>query len=361
MARLGIDLNRIEEDEKERIARLFPDFSGVKKLLLENLNSVCPLAGVGARDRGNERITLNPSREDKHVGSFSLNRESGAYRDLATGDKGSILDLYAKTLGVSCIDASRKAIEAFGLPSDWKSWKEPFLLHDATESGSRALPPVPFLATQRCPARVVSKPKWAPAPVDAAPEFRTAEGYTRKPSYVFRYQKDEGSLAFVIGRFDRTNGEKAFSFCYWTEAKQWVLGEPEEFKGKRPLFNLLAVQANGNVPVVIVEGEKKVLSGMSVPFPATWVSWAGGASSVQKTDWSPLEGRTVVLWPDHDEPGLEAMRSVWRLLKPLGCTMFLVQVPEDKSSGWDVWDSLQEDPTGREAIDLLSSVTEVER
>ena len=45
-----------------------------------------------------------------------------------------------------------------------------------------------------------------------------------------------------------------------------------------------------------------------------------GSKSPQKADWSPLEGRTVVIWPDHDEVGIEFAEAVLRLASEAGAT-----------------------------------------
>ena len=41
--------------------------------------------------KGQEYIALNPTREDRHAGSFRINIRSGQWADFATGDKGGDL------------------------------------------------------------------------------------------------------------------------------------------------------------------------------------------------------------------------------------------------------------------------------
>ncbi len=39
--------------------------------------------------RGNEWVARNPHRKDAHLGSFSINLNTGRWQDFATGDRGS--------------------------------------------------------------------------------------------------------------------------------------------------------------------------------------------------------------------------------------------------------------------------------
>jgi len=55
-----------------------------------------------------EYIALNPTRHDKHLGSFRINTLTGKWADFATGDKGGdIVSLWAYVEGISQTDAAR--------------------------------------------------------------------------------------------------------------------------------------------------------------------------------------------------------------------------------------------------------------
>ena len=89
-------------------------------------------------------------------------------------------------------------------------------------------------------------------------------------------------------------------------------------------------------PVLIVEGEKCVEAAIAQKHPAT--TWPGGCGNVKKVDLSVLEGRPVILWPDADEPGEEAMRSLAKRL-PKSCQTFWIEPPNDKPEKWDCADA----------------------
>ncbi len=82
---------------------------------------------------------------------------------------------------------------------------------------------------------------------------------------------------------------------------EFVLGEPPFAKGK-PLYGLTAILANQELPVVLCEGEKAADALTQAGICATT---SGGSTSALKADWSPLANRTVLIWPDADEPGMK--------------------------------------------------------
>jgi CHC2 zinc finger len=84
----------------------------------------------------------------------------------------------------------------------------------------------------------------------------------------------------------------------------------------RPLFNLPALlAAEADALVYVVEGEPCVDALTSVGLLATTSS--GGASNPHRSDWTPLAGRRVVVWPDNDEPGVRYAQEVTTSLRAL--------------------------------------------
>lgn len=52
--------------------------------------------------RSGEYLALNPTRDDKNLGSFRINIRTGQWADFATGDKGGdLISLYAYIRGLS--------------------------------------------------------------------------------------------------------------------------------------------------------------------------------------------------------------------------------------------------------------------
>lgn len=68
------------------------------------------------RMSGDNLLALNPTREDRRIGSFSINTRTGLWADFATGDRGGdIISFYAYLHGVSQIDAARELAGILGV------------------------------------------------------------------------------------------------------------------------------------------------------------------------------------------------------------------------------------------------------
>lgn len=71
------------------------------------------------------------------------------------------------------------------------------------------------------------------------------------------------------------------------------------------------------------------------------VTSQGGSQAAGKADWTPLAGRDVLIWPDHDAPGAAYAEAVARLAQKAGAaSVRVVDVPQDWPAGWDVADEL---------------------
>src|SRR5208283_766286 len=70
------------------------------------------------------------------------------------------------------------------------------------------------------------------------------------------------------------------------------------------------------------------------------IAWPNGASNAKKADWTPLQGRSVLLWPDRDDAGRKAMAEIAEILLTLGCVVKVLQV--QGSDGWDAADAVSE-------------------
>ena len=66
--------------------------------------------------------------------------------------------------------------------------------------------------------------------------------------------------------------------------------------------------------MLIVEGEKAADAAGALFPDYVAITWPNGGKAAGKADWQPLSGRDVVLWPDADAPGRDAMATVARCL-----------------------------------------------
>lgn len=108
-------------------------------------------------------------------------------------------------------------------------------------------------------------------------------------------------------------------------------------------FPLYGLETLGDAKqVIVVEGEK-CRDALANETARVVLSWAGGTQGVKHTDWSPLGGRNVVIWPDADAPGLGTANEIAALLVDLGCTVRVMDVMrDDPPKGWDAADAIRD-------------------
>lgn len=175
------------------------------------------------------------------------------------------------------------------------------------------------------------------------------------------YKTKAGKAALFIERFDKKDGSKEVKpRCY---AKNKETGEevwlPANLFEETPLYNLENYKESTDKPVLIVEGEKTAEAAKGL-FPDYWVTtWSGGCCQVKKVKIKDLEGRSVYLLPDNDEPGRKAMQKMALRLQELGCKNHIVDIPEAEfPKGWDVADEFPEGWSVDKLSELLSTAPE---
>jgi hypothetical protein len=84
------------------------DFDRVNRAALAQLLSLLRTWLPGGRTENGEYVGRNPTRNDRHLGSFKVNLRSGVWSDFAMGDAGSDpISLYAYLNGLSQLEAAR--------------------------------------------------------------------------------------------------------------------------------------------------------------------------------------------------------------------------------------------------------------
>ena len=91
------------------------DFDSVNRAALPALPAILARLAPGGKIFGSEYTTINPTRADRHAGSFKVNLRSGRWADFATGDKGGdVVSLVAYLEGVQQSDAARLLASMLG-------------------------------------------------------------------------------------------------------------------------------------------------------------------------------------------------------------------------------------------------------
>ena len=120
----------------------------------------------------------------------------------------------------------------------------------------------------------------------------------------------------------------------WWDGDAWRWKAPPT---PRPLY---WARRDGNLPLLIVEGEKTADAAAALLPRHAVATWPSGCKAIDKADWSSVAGRRCVLWPDADMPGREAMAKLAPRLLQAGATQVrIVHPPEDVPEGWDLADA----------------------
>lgn len=228
------------------------------------------------------------------------------------------------------------------------------------------------------PAPVADKPPpgtWRPVlpvPDDVPDLFPDDSGWTVrlwnpkrdkhsrfKPTRADAYRHHDGRLLGYVLRCEFPDGKitPTVTWCIGPDGAQtWCIAH---FPRPRPLCGLDELAARPHAPVLLSEGEKCRAAGADALPMYVGVTWPGGGKGVQYVDWSPLAGRDVVLWPDADEPGRQAMfgyRDVAGQFHP-GVAQYLHRAgvksmraidTDGQPKGWDIADALADGWTPRQ-------------
>jgi putative DNA primase/helicase len=268
----------------------------IRAELLARVESVLAALFPAGRKRGGKFLTGDVLGSPGDSLEIVLDGEkAGLWTDRATGDGGDIFALIAAHLG---IDAH----------ADF-----PRALYAATELLGRAP------AESRSAARKGKKE----APVD---DLGPA---TAKWDYL----DASGKLIAVVYRYDPPGRKKEFR--PW-DARRRKMAPPDP----RPLYNQPGM-ASASL-VVLVEGEKCAQALIGAGIVAT-TAMHGANVPVEKTDWSPLAGKAVLVWPDRDKPGWEyATLAAQAILSADAKTCHILYPPEEAAEGWDAADAVAE-------------------
>jgi predicted P-loop ATPase len=245
--------------------------------------------------------------------SFKFNIKTQKWSDFAVGTKGGdIISLYAHNRGIKQIEAARELSDRYG----------------------KSIPMLP-------PSIPSPPPKFVPVSTDTPiPTIPHASSF-------WVYKTLSGEIAFVVYRIDPPRGKKYFTPMSW-DGFSWV---QKAWPDNRPLLNLDDVKQNPNKQILVVEGEKAASAARLVQSDVVVVTWSGGAQAVNKTDWSPLRGRNILLWPDNDEAGFKAMNEIANILVPFCKIKRFISQDAEKPQGWDIADAVTEGMSWKQIVE----------
>ena len=156
-----------------------------------------------------------------------------------------------------------------------------------------------------------------------------------KPSHLWPYFNAEGSLVGYAARWDLPSG-KQFRPLTLSKTGRW---RQKGIPTPRPLYNLSELSERPQDQILVVEGEKTCDAAGDLLPSFVSVTSAGGAMAPHLTDWAPLKGRSVTIWPDNDPDGFAYAENVAKLAHEHGASSVkIVALPEGLPAHWDLAD-----------------------
>ena len=169
-----------------------------------------------------------------------------------------------------------------------------------------------------------------------------------QPSQIWAYRYADGQLAGYAARWEMPDGGKTFRPLVVEKGHWRQKGIPEP----RPLYNLPALSKHPDAPVLVVEGEKTSDAVRELLPSYVTITSMHGAKAPQISDWRPLKGRDVVVWPDNDSHGHRYAQQVATLALKAGASRArIVHLPEGIPAKWDLADPV---PRGVDVERLLA-------
>jgi DNA primase len=146
---------------------------------------------------------------------------------------------------------------------------------------------------------------------------------TVKPSMVFPYRTASGEAVGYVLRREMADGSKETPMVCWVRLPDGTeCWSRYPFPKPRPMYRADKLRDG---QVIIVEGEK-CADAMVAATGRQAVAWAGGTFGIRHTDWSPLAGRSIVIWPDADGPGVSTAGEIAEMLTGLGCAVKVLRL-----------------------------------
>jgi putative DNA primase/helicase len=96
------------------------DFKGIAAAALPSAKSLLPEWLPGGRFEGREYVALNPTRNDRSLGSFKINWQTGEWSDFADptcAKGGDLISLFAYINSLDQSQAAREIAEKLGMPA----------------------------------------------------------------------------------------------------------------------------------------------------------------------------------------------------------------------------------------------------
>ncbi len=190
--------------------------------------------------------------------------------------------------------------------------------------------------------------------------YNALKDKSNKLEAVYEYRNIKNELCGYVVRIKNstTSDKKTLPVVYVEDDKgkrQWV---SKGFGDNRCLYNEQQLANNNNNPILIVEGEKSADKAQKLYPEFTVISWCGGANGFNKSNWTVLKGKNIVIWPDNDQAGFAAAEGIKTILegetnKSNSCKIVDLKKIHSLPDKWDLADKLPDSIHSHQITGLL--------
>lgn len=297
------------------------DFAGINASLLSRSREFLRELFPNGRIEGHEFKIGNINGDAGR--SLSINLNTGVGKDFSSEEYyGDLIALYAAHHRMPMGEAAK----ALG-GDDYRPGVVP--------------PPKAEVPRETSPRKsvVIPVPADAPPPPDSLRINRDDQWIEHPVAARWAYHLPNGDLVGYVCRLNFEDGKKDVLPIVWGQVgnarPKWRQGA---FPKPRPLYN--ATRFVEGDRVVVVEGEKCVEHLKALKTARHPICWPGGSKAIKYADWSGLKDCDVLLFPDHDAPGREAMAELAERLLSIAAKVSIIDTAAcDLPEGWDIADT----------------------
>lgn len=295
--------------------------------------------GIQLKQAGNEYTCLCIAHDD-HNPSMSVYRNGGGKyvaHCFSCGFHEGIVGVYAELNGLDVNDKKQLAEACKAVESD------DFAISGVKHATIKSIAPPLAHRTERT---MIIPDASTPPPNMGWLQHKDGTRWG-EPDEVFTFRQPDGTQWMHEARWnfkDEETGEirkECRVFSWGRRGSAPAKWECAHHLPKRPLYGLDMLEQKPDAQIVVCEGARKAESAQKLLPMLVCIGWSGGAQSWEKSDWTVINNKNVILWPDADEPGRVCMKEISQQLIKQGCACWILST-EGMPESWDSVDALKE-------------------
>lgn len=140
------------------------------------------------------------------------------------------------------------------------------------------------------------------------------------------YRNEAGEPLYWRARLKNTTTGEKWIRPFWWNGEAFQMGEPPAPPEGKPLYGLERLEVNPEAVVIVTEGENCTDAIHKLNAPGIIAVTSGSTGTAAAANWQPLAGRTVIVWPDNDEPGAKYAADVTTKLAGIAASVAVLDI-----------------------------------